>query len=210
VPVTFNIAGYIQWIKNVQRAAYVPGFTGPGLVTANVPSAKVWGIETDLSVRPTSWLSFGGSLAYTNPQFTNNVVTLFDPVGNTSFNTFYGPFADTPKWTGSVYVELMHELAGNAGKLVLHGDLYSQSKFTFSNVAATLAPGTFIKGYTLVNARLSWNDVLGTKLSAAFYVRNLLNKKYYTGGNSTGPTLGTNSSVSGQPRMFGGELRFEF
>jgi len=49
-----------------------------------------------------------------------------------------------------------------------------------------------------------------TKLSAAFFVRNLLNKKYYSGGNSIGPTLGLNTSVSGQPRMFGGELRFDF
>jgi iron complex outermembrane recepter protein len=210
VPVTFTIAAYQQWVKNVQRAAYVPGFTGPGLVTANVPKARIRGVETDLSVRPTDWLTLGGSLAYTDPEFTDNTVTLFDPVARAPFNTFYGPFADTPKWTGSVFFDATHELAGDAGKLVLHADVFKQSKFTFSNVAATLAPGTFIKGYTLANARLGWNNLMGTPLSAAFFARNIFNKRYYTGGNSIGPTLGLNTSISGQPRMLGGELRVAF
>ena len=210
VPVTASIALYQQWVNNVQRAAYVPGFNGPGLVTVNVPSARIRGVEIDFSVRAASWLTFGGAFAHTDAKFTKNVVTLFDPVGQVSFNTFYGPFADTPKNTGSVYFDVTHDLGGDTGTLMWHADLYAQSKFTFSNVAATLAPETFIKGYALVNARLSWNDMMGTKISAAFYVRNLFNKKYYSGGNSIGPTLGLNTSVSGQSRMLGGELRFDF
>jgi iron complex outermembrane receptor protein len=210
VPVSASIALYQQWVSNVQRAAYVPGFNGPGLVTVNVPKARIKGVEADLSVRAAPWLTFGGALAYTDAKFTKNVVTLFDPVSQSSFDTFYGPFADTPKWTGSAFFDVTHDLGGDTGKLAWHADIYFQSKFTFSNVAATLAPESFIKSYSLVNMRVSWNDMLGTKLSAAFYVRNLLNKKYYTGGNSLGPTLGENTSVSGQPRMFGGELRFDF
>ena len=210
VPVTASIALYQQWVSNVQRAAYVPGFNGPGLVTVNVPKARIKGVEADLSVRAASWLTFGGAFAYTDAKFTKNRVTLFDPVAQAPFDTFYGPFADTPKWTGSVFFDVTHDLGGDAGRLIWHADLFAQSKFTFSNVAATLAPETFIKGYALVNTRVSWNDLMGTKISAAFYVRNLLNKKYYSGGNSIGPTLGLNTSVSGQPRMFGGELRFDF
>jgi iron complex outermembrane receptor protein len=210
VPVTASVALYQQWVSNVQRAAYVPGFNGPGLVTVNVPKARIRGFEGDVTVRAAPWLTIGGALAYTDAKFTKNVVTLFDPVAQVPFDTFYGPFADTPKWTGSVFFDATHELSGNAGSLVLHADLYTQSKFTFSNVAATLAPGTFINGYTLVNTRLSWNDMLGSKVSAAFFVRNLFDKKYYSGGNSIGPTLGLNTSVSGQPRMLGGELRFDF
>lgn len=210
VPVTFNVALYQQWVSNVQRAAYVPGFNGPGLVTVNVPKARIKGVEVDLSVRPARWLTIGGAGAYTNAKYTSNTVTLFDPVAQQPFDTHYGPVADTPKWTGTIFADITHDLGGNAGQLVLHADLYTQSKFYFTNVGATLAPGAVIKGYTLVNGRLSWNDMLGSKISAAVFVRNLLNKKYYSGGNSIGPTLGLNTSVSGQPRMFGGELRFDF
>jgi iron complex outermembrane receptor protein len=205
VPVTFNIDGYNQWISNVQRAGYVPGFGGgPGLVTVNVPSAEVTGFEADLSVRPAPWLTFGASGAYTHARYTKPDVLLFGVLNH------YGPFADTPTWSGSAYLEATHELPGDGGTLIFHGDVFAETKFAFSNVANTFSPESTIKGYALVNARLSWVDLLGSKVSAAFYVRNLLNKKYYTGGNTSGATLGFNTSVGGAPRMFGGELRFDF
>jgi iron complex outermembrane receptor protein len=205
VPFTFNAAVYNQWVSNIQRALLVPGVAGTvGLFTNNVPEARITGVEADTSVRPTRWLTLGGSLAYTHARYTQgHVVVQGTP-------TTYGPFADAPKWIGNVYFDISHMLAGNAGTLSLHAELYAQSKLYFSNVAGTVAPGTTLNGYSLTNLRLSWNEMFGSKLSSAFYVRNLFNKKYYAGANAAGPSLGINTSVPGQPRMFGGELRFEF
>ena len=131
--------------------------------------------------------------------------------GGTSIETFnYGPYADTPKWTGTVYAQANLDLANDMGQLSLRFDLYGQTKMYFSNVANTRAPGTVIPGYTLANGRFGWTKIGGTGLSAAVYARNLFDKKYYPGGNAIGQALGVNTINPGQPRFFGGELRFDF
>jgi iron complex outermembrane recepter protein len=210
VPATLNLAFYNQWVRDVQRAAYVIGVGGtPSLVTTNVPSAEITGVEVDFSVQPMTGLSVGGSVAYTNARYTDNLVTLVDANGNVSA-TRYGPYADAPKWTGNFFVQAEAALSGNAGEITVRVDVFAQSKFFFSNVAATLAPETDIPGYALVNGRVAWSKIGGTGLTAAAFVRNLFNKQYYGGGNPIGPTLGLNVAVPGRPRMFGGELRFEF
>lgn len=96
------------------------------------------------------------------------------------------------------------------GKLVLHGDVYYQTLFFFSNVAGTVGPFASIRAYTLVNARVSWADIMKSAVTASFFVTNLANKKYFGGGNPVGATLGVNTAVPGRPRMVGGELRFDF
>lgn len=211
VPVTFNVAAYHQWVKNIQRAAYVTDPAGgtPSLVTANVPKAEITGVEAALDIRPAHWINFGLSGAYTHARYTDNVVILTDVQGNPS-PTEYGPYADAPKWTGNAYLELHHDLGVGAGEVTLRADVYGQTKFYFTNVANSLAPRAIIPGYALANARLSWANIQNTGLTAAVFVRNLFNTEYYAGGNSQAATLGVNTSVPGRPRMWGGELRFDF
>ncbi len=210
VPVTFNAAGYVQWVDNIQRAAYVPEPSGtPSLVTTNVPQAKIQGLEMALDVKAAPWLDIGISGAYTDAQYTSNRVVLPNSVGVFS-PTFYGPYADVPKWTGNAYIEARHDMGAEQGELTFRIDVFAQSKFFFSNVAATLSPESDIAAYALVNARVAWANIAGSGVTAAVFARNLFNKQHYTGGNSLGATLGLNTSVPGRPRMWGGELRFQF
>jgi iron complex outermembrane receptor protein len=214
LPITFNADFFNQWVNNIQRAAYVLGPGGsPNLLTVNVPKAEITGVEFDASVRPAPWLLLGASGAYINARYTSGAVDLVIDAGNggTNLETFnYGPYADTPKWTGSVYAQVNHELADHLGELTLRADVYAQTRMFFSNVANTRAPGTVIPGYSLTNARLSWSKIAGSGLSAAVYVRNVFNKEYFPGGNAIGQALGVNTINTGQPRFFGGEVRFDF
>lgn len=211
VPVTFNGAVYNQWVKDIQRAAYVidPVNGTASLVTVNVPKAKITGVEVGLDVEPAPWLRFGISGAYTDARYTDNLVILTDPMGDPA-PTEYGPFADSPEWTGNAYVQATHDLGVDQGELTFRFDLYGQTKYFFSNVADTLAPRTSIPGYVLANGRITWSEIMGTGLTGALYIQNIFDKEYYAGGNSLGPTLGVNTSVPGRPRMYGVELRFDF
>ena len=205
LPVTFNADAFNQWVSNIQRAAYVLGPGGsPDLLTVNVPRAEVTGVEAEASVRPAPWLLLGASGAFIDARYTRGGVSVLGEAFE------YGPYADTPRWTGTLYAQAEHRLAGDMGALTLRFDVYGQTRFFFSNVAATRAPGTVIPGYSLTNARLGWSRIGGTGLSAAFYVRNLFDKIYYPGGNAVGQALGVNTINPGQPRFFGGELRFDF
>lgn len=207
VPLTANFALYKQWVNDIQRVANVtsPSTGSVVAVTLNVPQAQIWGGEFDMSVRPASWLNLGGSVNYTSARFSKNQVTL---AGNPPL--FFGPYADVPKWSGAVFVELTGNLGQEKGELVARVDTFFQTHYNFSNLEATLNPGTTIDGYQLVNGRLTWNHAMGSNLSIAVFGRNIFDKRYYTGGTSQGYAIGQNAAFVGVPRTYGAEVRVAF
>ncbi|PEQ11509.1 hypothetical protein B2G71_16910 [Novosphingobium sp. PC22D] len=203
VPATFNADVFNQWVDNIQRAAYILTPQGVSLLTVNVPKAKISGVEFDASVRPTANLTFGISGNYTDARYTRDTVTV---LGET---VKYGPFADVPEWSGTIYGEVGVPL-GDTGTLKFRADAYGQTEQNFSNVGATDAPNTVLPGYVLVNARVTLENIGGSGLTAALYARNLFDRKYYSGGNAAAPGGNTNVVNPGLPRFWGGEVRYDF
>jgi iron complex outermembrane receptor protein len=199
MPATLNIAAYDQYIKNVIRAIYL----GVAAVSGNVEQARVRGIEADASIRPAPWLQIGGTIAYTDAKYTKNTAT----VGNTI--VFFGPYGDVPKWSGSAFGRVEHELS-DGSVISLRGDIYKQSSFYYSNASATILPATKIDGYSLVDARVEWAKIGGSQVSIAAYAKNLTNEKYNTGGFALGAVNAINSVLPGLPRMYGVEANIEF
>ena len=181
MPVTFNVAGYQNWIKDGQRVAYTLLGSTPAAVTVNVPRSKITGFELDTSIRPADWLSIGGSVNYTNARFT--------------------------EWSGGAYAEVNVPLAGSISG-TLRGDVYSQSLFWFSSTGNNNT-GAHIDGYTLANFRVGIQDEkAGWSLSAN--LKNAFNRTYYVGGIATGELFQFNTIVPGAPRTFMAELRYKF
>jgi iron complex outermembrane receptor protein len=131
-----------------------------------------------------------------------------------------GPYGDVARNAGSVYLRIAHELPASLGQVVLRQDVYSQSYFYYSNLAASvnvppngigpLDPNTKIGGYTLLNARIEWNHIAGSRFHAAAYVRNMLNKQYEIGGLGLGAGVGTDAVLLGTPRIEGVEVGLSF
>lgn len=96
------------------------------------------------------------------------------------------------------------------GDVHLRADSFSQSSSYFSNNNFSLTPDTKIKGYTTVQLRLSWNEIMGSKFSAGVYVKNLTNKLYYSSGYVEGASGGFNTVIVGEPRTVAGELSVKF
>lgn len=199
VPTRINVALYDQYIKNVQRTIYLNN----AALAGNANKARVSGLELDSNFRFTDWLSAGGAFSYTDARYTDNRAL----VGGLGF--FFGPYADAPKYTGSVFARASTEL-GNAGEIALRGEIYAQSHFYYSNLNNTVLPGTKINGYQLVNLRAEWNKIFGSDVSAALYANNLTKEKYYTGGIALGQVTGSNATTPGAPRMYGFEITARF
>lgn len=200
IPTRLNIALYDQYVKNVQRTVYID-ITA---VSGNVNKARVSGVELDGQFDLAPWFQIGGAFTYTDARYTDPNAT----VGGVSLP--FGPYADTPKYSGSAFFRLSSDLANDGGELAFRGDLYAQSSAYYTNLADTLTPGTELPGYHILNARLEWNDILGSRLSAAAYVRNLTDKKYYAGGLGLGAVIGVNGTLTGTPRTYGLELSAKF
>ncbi len=204
MPVRLNLAAYNQWVDDIQRTAYLILDGSPLAITVNVPTAEITGFEADGEIRPTSWSQLGASVSYADARYTNSTVSYFS-------NTLqFGPYADTPRWTGNVFGQVHEALPNTLGEAALRAEYYIQSTQFFSNLEATINPGTQLPSYKLLNMYLTWDKISGTGLQASLYGRNLLNEEYYVGGIPQGADLGLNQVQPGRPRMYGVELKYSF
>ena len=105
-------------------------------------------------------------------------------------------------------------MANAMGELVFRGDAFFQTAFYYTNLAQSqpvaLDPNTRIGGYSLVNARIDWNDIARSKVDVSAYVRNMFDKHYEIGGIGLGAVVGTDGVILGEPRMWGVVLGVKF
>jgi iron complex outermembrane receptor protein len=113
-----------------------------------------------------------------------------------------------------MYLRASESLPSGLGKLVLRADVFAQSYFYYTNLAASLPhpldANTKIGGYGLLNARVEWNDIAGSRIHVAGWVKNALNREYEVGGLGLGAVVGTDAVILGTPRMFGAEVGVKF
>jgi iron complex outermembrane receptor protein len=205
IPTQINADFFNTWVSNIQKNAYVLIDGAISSATINVPKAEVTGVEGDFQIKPTSWLRLGGSLSYVDARFTQPHTILFGaPVT-------YGPYGDTPRYSGSVFTEVVVPLQGNAGTLTWHTDFYGQSSFNIGNLGNTLTPNVKVPGYGVVNMRLDWSDPFGFKgLTVSGFAKNLGDKLYFTGGNAGAADFSTEAFTYAPPRTYGFVLRYDF
>jgi iron complex outermembrane receptor protein len=219
-PVRINSDVYEERVRDAQRVVYA----GIAAFTVNADKTQVDGFELNALIDLASWLQAGLDYAYTDARYTDGSThfTQVDAITGAIDNrtVILGPYGDAPRNAGSLYLRLARDLPNSLGQLVVRQDIYSQSFFYYSNLAASLNvppngigpldPNTKIGGYTLLNARVEWNNIAGSKVHAAAYVRNMLNKPYEVGGLGLGAVVGVDSVVLGTPRMAAVEVGLKF
>jgi iron complex outermembrane receptor protein len=201
-PFRLNVAGYNEWVDNIQRSIYGLTSGQPAGFTTNVPAAQVTGFEAESQLNPAPWLKTGVSVAYTNARFTQANTVLFGTP------TVYGPYPDAPKWSGSLFAEATVPLSPSLA-LSVRGDVHAQTSFYFSSLNNTVNPGSQLPGYGLADFRVSIDDT-ASGWSLAVYVKNALNHTYYVGGVPLASLLGFNTALPGAPRTVFGQIRYKF
>jgi iron complex outermembrane receptor protein len=219
-PVRINADVYEERVRDAQRVVYA----GFALYTVNADRTQVDGFELGALMDLTSWMQAGFDYAYTDARYTDGTTyfTQLDAITGAIGNhmIILGPYGDAPRNTGSLYLRVAHDLPNALGQLVVRQDIYSQSYFYYTNFAASvnvppngigpLDPNTKIGGYTLLNARVEWNNIAGSRFHVAGYVRNMLNKQYVVGGLGLGAVVGIDSVIPGTPRMAALEVGLTF
>jgi iron complex outermembrane receptor protein len=202
IPTRFNIAIYNLIVDDAQRVTYASLFGAPAAVTVNVPETTVRGVEADGIISPTSWLTLGASVNYTDAEFTDNQVSVLggDPVA-------FGPVPDVADWSGTAYADFGFPVGDLRGSF--RAEVFSQTEVTFSSTADVANPGTTLPGYSLINLRLGLDSANGS-WSVAGLVRNAADKVYYVGGLGFGSLFTYNLAVPGEPRTYQAELRYRF
>jgi len=236
--VALNVAAFYTDYSNIQQSTTISlvGGVGNETIVTNAASAKIKGVEADLTIRPTRDFTIRSSLGYTNSKFGGFIVS--QPVGGIAFpvqfdlsdvNLIYAP-----KITFSLNGE--YTIPMDVGPLT--GNIKLQAGYRFLSrydqqiavdpatpFPAVVMPGTVIVAsrndprlrsdrQNLVDASISfiWDmDDKGAKARATLYARNLLDDR----GPNTAftvaayPTLWAFAAAR-EPRVIGAQFGFEF
>jgi iron complex outermembrane receptor protein len=219
----FNIAAYHQDFQDIQQAAPVVGANGvfAGARIYNAATAKIEGVETDLSINPVRDVEITASWAFSQPKFTkfSRLAQVAGPYFNQIVDATRTPFPGAPKNTVGAAIRWTLPTPESMGVMAISADYYYQSSmFTQSGDLdyTTLLPyyrGGLIPGYGIAGARVEWNNIMTKPVDAAFYVKNLTGKKYYYYGlDLLNPAfaLGTTVRYMGVPRTWSFKLTYHF
>lgn len=187
----FNLAFYRNDFDDIQTNVIVNG----SALTQNAGTARVQGVEAELSITPVTGLTFYGSGAFSDDEYLD-----IDP-NSSAAQANATRIPNVSKWQASAGVAGDFDIG--AGNLKMGADYsYISSKY----LGGTNAEITKMPGYELVNAYVGFAPA-GTNFEARVSVANAFDKLYYVYGNVLG-AYGIRSP--GDPRTFKVSLQYKY
>lgn len=221
MPVRTNIAVFRDAYRDIQAQLQTVNSDGTVYTSlVNASRARIQGIELDVTAIPLPGLTLTGSWAYLDAKYlkkgisqekidaacpANVLETASDPTMVCPNN----PLPQTPKNTLRLAFDYQLPLGADTGRISLGGDMYYVADNYING--RDVASGT-IQAYTVYNANVSWQNVMGHPVDLSFFVNNLTNKLYEASVDSVVAVgeFGTRVSFYGPPRMYGAALKYHF
>jgi len=217
--VRLNLAAFNANINNQQRN--VIGVGNGRLVSGveNAAKAQIRGFEAELTVAPTTGLTLGSNIGYTDAKYKRFV--------NLDGSDWSGSeFPYTPELTLAFFGDYSVDVG--PGRLKLHAD-YSWRSEAFAQPIAASAPQRAgrsaaeiqtisdnlqntarIPSYGLLNARVAF-EFNEPQIEVAFFARNITKERYFSRLLAVqGTALGFTSYMPGDPRTYGISASFRF
>ena len=197
----FNLTGFYAELTNAQiGVSTCPDGTTPCAATVNAGDAHEKGVEAELSAHPIDGLSIDGSVSYLDFHYTK-----LDPA--VTGTTLDDPLAGSPKWKWTLGAQYEIPL-GSAGWLTPRFDASYQDKIYTG--FKYLGDPQYIGSYTLVNARLTWQNP-DKDLSVSLEGTNLFDKYYYvTLFDLRAAGAGLDKAQPGRPREWAVTVKKSF
>jgi iron complex outermembrane receptor protein len=247
MPIRANLALYETSYHNIQVQQQVPNVTlatavGGGQctqtqfnagncvgflnenITLNAAAAKIQGVEWDVTVLPTDWLTLNAAGSYIDPRYTD--FTFIVPPGYlqpSSGTNLSGTPIPVPAWqtNETATINFGTDLGGlPLGDMLFTAHYYWQSRYLADLRAFNPLQRTF--AYGLLNFRLEFTDIGHTKADLAVFMNNAANTQAclpeYNGVLNSAPngtfgspnTSGVLQCIPLAPRMTGVTLGYKF
>ncbi len=192
---------YMPW-KNFQSLIFDPALCASNSFNANVGSARVYGMESDIKFQASAFWSMELSASYNDSRMST------DTFYNANFQVAPGerlPYVPYFDWSGNTRYEapIKDTLHGYIQYDLAHkGDMWNDLQTNGSNGL----PRVLQPGYTIMNVRIGLNEV-GSHWLTELYITNLTDKNaviYTNEGN-----FDLRQTVN-EPRVFGVRLSYRF
>lgn len=206
VPLRTNIAVFRDKYEGAQvTSAVIAGGSVTTAITNADSESKVTGFEFEGTILPSDHFELSAYYSYTRARFGTysvpGTLTFPAPV-DLSGKQF--PLVPENKYGATARVTVP---AGAAGEFQLIADWSHIDEVSVADVRDPLL-ATF-PGYELLNLKLDWN-VGTTRLTASLFATNVTDEEYRIGGYPIYSGIGFTSTLWGEPRMYGAQLRYSF
>lgn len=194
-----SLALFRQDYKDVQKQVLTTVVIGgtPIVVTriANVAKERITGGEFEANLRVGN-IDFGASYSYVHVKVLKS-----DP-------SLANDFAVQGVPSNQVNTNLAWHLPvdDSIGELTLSGNLSLKSDQHLDNNDL----GGNEDGYAIANLRAQWDNIGGSRISAAAFVNNVTNTLYRIGVIGIVAETGIGASIYGEPRTYGMEVSYKF
>ena len=230
---TFNVDGFYNNFSNQQlqlgfqnNQNYLgtgrPSPASPTTAIINAGKSRIWGIEVESSISPFAGFTLDVGYTYLNATIRKiSPFTTIDPLYQAANGNIApgSPLALSPKNKVAVTSTYVLPLDPGIGRISVSATFVHTDKQLTNYVYATAADvaaygGNFqyIQKTNLLNLNASWNNVVGLPVDLSAFATNVTNKKYYTYIPGLGGLSGSGAEFAGvgQPRFFGGRVRYHF
>jgi iron complex outermembrane receptor protein len=210
----FNAAIFYNKFNNQQLAVSNTSSTQSAPVTESIVNAgrsRMFGVEATLSLYPVEGVTFTVDYAYLDTLLQSLTVptpapgSVYDLISTHSVEGSPLPLAPANKVVVSGTYQL--PIDPNLGKVTLGTTFVHTSK----QLVIIGGPFPYTPGFSLLNFNVNWEGMYGRPIDAEFFMTNALNNFYpsYVLDLSTSG-VGFAARNLGEPRMFGGRLRYHF
>ena len=196
-----NIAAYHSWYRDAQVNTSDLIDNLQESVTENAARATIEGVEIENTLQPTRFTELTLTYSYMDAHYDRYIT----PLGQNLTNL---PYANAPRNKGSAAARVRLPFPGSAGEVWMGASFTYQDR-VFAGFSS-VDPGSFIPPYGLVGLRADWEKMFGSALDASLFATNVGNKTYRVANEDLYSTLGTATTVYGEPRMWGVTLRYRF
>ena len=225
-----NVNGFWMDYSDIQRAAgdFNRSTGGNGAITLNAAAAEIKGVEIEAMFRPIEQLEIGGNYSHLSAKYKsfifNSSSGVYDcnsqALGDLKFTNVdmsCRPLQYLSPNIASVYARLQIPAPESIGQFSLFVNYNWTDKQptaplsveTFPN-GTPLEPGVLLPSFGLLNASLDWKNALGAPVDVSIFGSNIANKNYVITNTGVYQSIGAQSVMYGEPRMYGIRLKYRF
>ena len=201
--VIFNTSAFYYDFKNIQFQRVIAGV----VETVNGPTAKLYGVEAELSGRVTPELTLRANAGYLHSRIgdfpgapnTNRLPSGFNDAGDPTYNAKGNRLPNAPEFSGNVGFDYRRPV--NGGAIRLSSNLLYAGKM-FNELDNRLA----VDEHEVLTASLGWEGDNGLRVT--LWGNNLTNSYYYV--FQAGVAGGSDIAQPAAPRTYGVTLGYSF
>jgi iron complex outermembrane receptor protein len=222
VPVRVNSALYYTDYTNIQKIGEDNNGVSFGAAVVNAGKASLAGFETEITMQPMDGLTLLINYSYSYAKYEEFMLTLsaitpqVDCTGREITNGQIAqlqcmPFDYVPKHQGNVttrYELPMPESIGKTTGSITYS--FVDRQYSSSITVPQAEPGAWLGAYGLLNATMDWSGIYGSAFDLQLFGTNLTDRTYRIYNSGTWNFLYFQSSVYGEPRMYGLQLSYHW